>query len=60
MQEGRIGLKTMSGFYDYAGVDEAAYRKMSSHGRWHCFSTTARWYRLPLLGRTRPDSSEPG
>jgi 3-hydroxybutyryl-CoA dehydrogenase len=27
MQEGRIGLKTQSGFYDYAGVDEAAYRK---------------------------------
>jgi 3-hydroxybutyryl-CoA dehydrogenase len=27
MQEGRIGLKTQSGFYDYAGVDVAAYRK---------------------------------
>jgi 3-hydroxybutyryl-CoA dehydrogenase len=27
MQEGRIGLKTKSGFYDYTGVDESAYRK---------------------------------
>jgi 3-hydroxyacyl-CoA dehydrogenase len=27
MQEGRIGLKAQSGFYDYAGVDVAAYRK---------------------------------
>jgi 3-hydroxybutyryl-CoA dehydrogenase len=27
MQEGRIGLKTKSGFYDYSDVDEGAYRK---------------------------------
>lgn len=27
MDEGRIGLKTGSGFYDYAGTDEAVYRK---------------------------------
>ena len=27
MQEGRIGLKTRSGFYDYSGLDVAAYRK---------------------------------
>lgn len=27
MHDGRIGLKTKSGFYDYPGVDEAAYRK---------------------------------
>jgi 3-hydroxybutyryl-CoA dehydrogenase len=27
MEEGRIGLKTGSGFYDYAGMDVAAYRK---------------------------------
>ena len=27
MQEGRIGLKTRSGFYDYTGLDVAAYRK---------------------------------
>jgi len=27
MREGRIGLKSGSGFYDYAGVDVAAYRR---------------------------------
>lgn len=27
MHEGRIGLKTHSGFYDYSGVDPAAYRR---------------------------------
>jgi 3-hydroxybutyryl-CoA dehydrogenase len=27
MHEGRIGLKTLRGFYDYAGVDPAAYRQ---------------------------------
>jgi 3-hydroxybutyryl-CoA dehydrogenase len=27
MDDGRIGLKTLQGFYDYRGVDEAAYRK---------------------------------
>lgn len=27
MQEGRIGLKAQSGFYDYTGLDVAAYRK---------------------------------
>jgi 3-hydroxybutyryl-CoA dehydrogenase len=27
MREGRIGLKARQGFYDYGGIDEAAYRK---------------------------------
>ena len=27
MEEGRIGLKTGSGFFDYAGVDVDAYRQ---------------------------------
>jgi 3-hydroxybutyryl-CoA dehydrogenase len=27
MQEGRIGLKTRSGFYDYHDVDVEGYRK---------------------------------
>ncbi len=27
MREGRIGLKSGSGFYDYAGIDVAAYRR---------------------------------
>ena len=27
MQDGRIGLKAGRGFYDYSGIDEAAYRK---------------------------------
>ena len=27
MEEGRLGLKSGSGFYDYAGRDVAAYRR---------------------------------
>ena len=27
MEEGRIGLRSGSGFYDYSGIDQAAYRK---------------------------------
>ena len=27
MEEGRLGLKTGSGFYDYQGRDVAAYRR---------------------------------
>ena len=27
MREGRIGLESGSGFYDYAGIDVAAYRR---------------------------------
>jgi 3-hydroxybutyryl-CoA dehydrogenase len=27
MEEGRIGLRTGSGFYDYRGIDEASYRR---------------------------------